>query len=289
VSVPVPEFWKLLGASRLLSAQQVQQLAAELNQKAATDPANSKPLAQWLVSAKKISRYQRWFSRGAAGSILFRDYKVHERVERGRLAGCFRAVHTATGHPVLLHFLMGAAAGDVTLWTATSQHALALARVVSPHVQRVFEPAEAQLYKFVVCEDLRGSTLDEKLTAGRLPPAEACRIARLVAIGLASVHEARQVYGDVRPINVWLDAAISRRHPLVVVPLRAPLTRRATGGQSPGARGRFPAGARRGAVARSADRHLRSGCTLRCSPTRTICRWWCTAKLTRTPVKRSSR
>jgi serine/threonine-protein kinase len=52
---------------------------------------------------------------------------------------------------------------------------------------------------------LRGSTLDERLASGRFPPHEACRIARLAAMGLAQIHQGGRVHGDVRPANVLLE------------------------------------------------------------------------------------
>src|SRR5205085_2502107 len=130
-----------------------------------------------LMDHRAVSKYQATvLLAGRAGPFFYGDYKVYERVEKGRLAGCFRAVHNATKHPVLLRFLTGPVLTDPRLWAAASASTLAAGQIMSPYVQRYFEPVDLQKFKFIVSEDVRGTTLDEKVVTGRMPPAEASRI-----------------------------------------------------------------------------------------------------------------
>jgi eukaryotic-like serine/threonine-protein kinase len=211
VSVSIPDFWRLLAESRLLASQQVQQLAGEFGKvKQAAEP-TAKTLAQWLLSRNVLSRYQALILlAGRSGPFYYGDYKVYDRVEKGRLAGCFRAVHAATGHPVLLKFLTGPVVTQPQLWTAAASQVVAAARIVSPYVQRFFEPVDLQSFKFAVSEDLRGNPLDELLARGRVPPTEACRMARQAALGLAQMHVAGRVHGELRPAN-WLLQAVANQ------------------------------------------------------------------------------
>src|SRR5262249_53605012 len=126
-------------------------------------------------------------------------------VEQGPAAGCFRALHAATGHPVLLRFLTGSVSSDPQLWSHAAESVIAASGIVSPHVQRYFEAVDLQQFKFVVSEELRGSTLDLLSSRGRQPPAEACRIGRLAALGLAQLHASGRVLGDLRPANLLLE------------------------------------------------------------------------------------
>ena len=207
VRVSIADFWRLLGESRLLAPEQVSQLAAEFGQlKGAAAGASAKTLAEWLVARNVLSRYQTTILlAGRAGPFHYGDYKVYDRVDSGRLAGQFRAVHAPTGHPVLLQFLTGPVITDSQVWAIAANETLAAVSIASPHLQRFFEPVDLQSFKFLVSEDLRGETLDQRLAAGRFPPAEAARIARLAATGLAQMHQCGRVHGAIRPANVLLE------------------------------------------------------------------------------------
>ena len=208
MSLTVVEFWKLVKESRLLDGQFCQQLSSEFSQvKGANEQMNARTLAEWLVGRNVLSRYQTTILlAGRAGPFHYGDYTVYDRVDKGRLAGQFRAVHGGTGHPVLLQFLTGPMVSDVSLWAVAAHDALAAAAIVSPHVMRVFEPVDLGSFKFLVTEDLRGSTVDERLAVGRFPASEACRIARLAAIGLAQMHQYGRAHGDLRPANILLES-----------------------------------------------------------------------------------
>ena len=208
MSVSIGDFWRLLAESRLLTHEQCRQLAEDFAQvKGAAAQASARTLGEWLVARNVLSKYQATILlAGRAGPFLYGEYKVYDRVEKGQLAGQFRAVHAPTGHPVLLRFLTGPEIADQARWARSASDALAACGIVSPHVQRWFEPVDLQSFKFLVSEDLRGNTLDERLALGRFPPAEACRIARLAAIGLATMHACGRVHGDVRPPRVMLES-----------------------------------------------------------------------------------
>lgn len=207
MSIPLADFWKLLKESRLLSPPQCDQLAADFSTvKGAGDQASSRTLAEWLVSRNVLSRYQTTILlAGRAGPFYYGEYKVYDRVDKGRFAGWFRAVHAPTGHPVMLEFLTGTVTQDQRAWAIAANQALAATQIVSPHLQRLHEPVDLKAFKFLVREDARGSTIEERLAVGRFPPAEACRIARLAALALASLHQAGRVHGDVRPGSMLLE------------------------------------------------------------------------------------
>jgi eukaryotic-like serine/threonine-protein kinase len=239
VTVSIADFWKLLGQSRLLPLQQVQQLAADYSQGKAADPANGKAAAEWLVARQAVTRYQAAILlAGKSGPFFFGDYRINERIEKGRLGGAFRAVHVPTGHGVLLQFLTGPVSKEPALWAAASREILAASQIVSPQVQRIFEPVDLGTFKFVVGEDLRGTSLEERLTTGRLPPAEACRIARLAALGLTQIHDGGRVHADIRPANVLLEAIPNQpgNAKLLVEANRQPLPIDFTQSAEPGSR-----------------------------------------------------
>lgn len=220
----VPEFWQLVEQSRLLVGDQCRQLDQEFHAtNGATDHASPRALAEWLVSRNIFSRYQvTVLLAGRPGPFVYGDYKIYDRVESGRLAHEFRAVHAAAGHPVLLRFLTGPVVQDAALWAAAATEAHVACSLSHPNLQRFFELVDLGSFKFLVEEDLHGETLSDRLAAGRLPPQEACRIARQIALGLAALHVTGRAHGDVRPANVWLESP-TPHHPAEVKLLRDPL------------------------------------------------------------------
>lgn len=197
------DFWVLVVQSRLLTHEHCDQLAATLAREAPTAATDPHQIAKWLVAQKLLSRYQATILLGGRpGPFFYGEYKVYDRVDKGRLTGWFRAVHATTNHPVLLKFLTGEAAQDVTAWTRMLH---ALPTLVHPHVVRGYEGVDLGAYKFLVMEDLRGKALAEPLAGGeRLPVPQACLIARQAAAGLVGLEQHGRVHGDLRPKNVWL-------------------------------------------------------------------------------------
>ena len=208
-----PHFLAAAGRQPALGPRAVPALAADFAQvkgaaSQATAQSSAKALAEWLVSRNVLSKYQATILlAGRAGPFQYGEYKVYDRVDKGRLAGLFRAVHGPTGHPVLLHVRQRARLDrSESMGGRGGEYLGSLARSSRRTSQRWFEPVDAQVYKFVVSEDLRGVTVEERMTGKRFPPAEACRIARQAALGLAQLHQAGRIHGDVRPANLLLES-----------------------------------------------------------------------------------
>ena len=166
----------------------------------ATDHTSPHALGEWLVSRNIFSRYQvTVLLAGRPGPFVYGDYKIYDRVEAGRLANEFRAVHAGVGHPVLLRFLAGPVVQDQRLWMSAATEAQIACCVSHPNLQRFFELVDLGSFKFLVEEDLHGETLAERLSVGRLPSQEACRVARMLAQGMAALW-AQAARGFVPPV-----------------------------------------------------------------------------------------
>ncbi len=206
MAVTFEEFFQLLGKSRLLRPNQLEHLKSRLpgdhNQE------DAKPLARRLVMDRVITRYQATVLLGGrSGPFLYGDYQVFDRIRGGRLSGMFKAVHTPTGHPVLLKFASGDVAQDARQWELADRYVRAQTQAVHAQLQRVCELADLTKYRFLVLENLSGQSLQNALENGKrpVPTDEACRLTRLVAMGLTYLHQHGHVYGDVRPRNLWLE------------------------------------------------------------------------------------
>lgn len=206
-TISIQDFWQLAIQAQLMSPQHCQALQQQFSQIKGAMNGNGATLAEWLISQRQISRFHaKVLLSGQPGPFMFGDYRVYDRIESGRLAGMFRAVHNQTNHPVLLQFLSGPSAQDPQRLALAAKRASISNSIHHPHVARCYHFCDQQAYKFLVVEDLHGKSLDELLAEkGPLPPSEACRVVRQAALGLMRLEELKIVHGEMRPSNLWVN------------------------------------------------------------------------------------
>jgi hypothetical protein len=236
MALGVPDFWKLLVESRLLSAEQVEPLRGAFDQMPGAARAGSAlALSEWLVSQHVISRYQATvLLAGRAGPFVYGDYSVYDRVEGGPAPGIFRAVHVPSGHAVCLYFLTGPATQGPFSLAAIAQLVAAGRRISSPHVLACHELVDLGRFRFIATADLPARTLAGELGSGPMVAAEACRLARQLAMALQAIHQQGHIHGELWPGNVFLDAAGNVK--LLFVPLWRDMLAGPTGPSSDAAR-----------------------------------------------------
>ncbi len=209
MSMTIAQFWKLVAESQLMSADDVSKLSAEFNRLHAQPTPTVDQLVKWLVGSK-ITPYQaKVLLSGRAGPFNYGDYQIFDRVEGGRGAMLFRAVHRATMHRVCLFFLSGPQAQDPQFISTLNQQTLAAnaSSQGQTHLARCYHLVDDGAYKFIVLEDLASKRLDRQLsTQGALSTVEACRIVRQIAAGLAALHMSGEAHGRVCPANIALDS-----------------------------------------------------------------------------------
>lgn len=127
-------------------------------------------------------------------------YDVQALLATGGTARVWRALERATGEVVALKQLLPGADPD-----ALAREAEALSRVASPYVVRL----RAVLLEgtVLVLDHAPGGTLARVLARREaLTPGEVVTVAVPLALGLAAVHAAGLVHGDVSPAHVLLTA-----------------------------------------------------------------------------------
>ena len=134
----------------------------------------------------------------------------------GLLAGKFRLTHRLAGGSTGSVYL----ARDVrldrdvavkTLVSATrlsglNSEAWAMARVMHPAVAQIYGVELWRSRPFLVVEFLPGGNLADRLRDGPVPAPEAADVAAALAEGLAALHRAGHVHGDVKPSNIGFTA-----------------------------------------------------------------------------------
>lgn len=210
MSFPVESFWRLVVEAQLLTLEECHvHHAAWVQSGPKGDDAQA--LAEYLVASNVISKYQASILlAGRPGPFVYGDYRIYERIESGRLAGIFRALHVPTMHRVCLQFLTGEQAATPETVGYLAQRAAVVSRTSAsfPHLLRCYHLVDLGAFKFFVLEDLLGKRIERILQqGGAMKPGEACRVTRQAALGLARLHGMQIAHGDVRPQNIWVDSS----------------------------------------------------------------------------------
>ncbi len=207
MAITITEFWKLAIESQLISADDAAKLARTF---ASAQPGVTavEELARFLVGTKLTPYQAKILLAGRPGPFVYGDYVIYERIETGRMAGIFRALHRSTGHRVCLMFLAGNATQDPAVMTRLTQKVAGVGRasVGHPHLMRCYHLVDTGSFKFIVLEDIEGKRVERQLsTGGPMGVSEACRIVRQAALGLSRMHSMGQIHDAIRPAHLWIE------------------------------------------------------------------------------------
>jgi serine/threonine-protein kinase len=150
------------------------------------------------------------------GATVADRFVIVGRLGAGSMGTVYRARQEAVGRDVAVKILRTDRALDTVAKARFGREARAMSLLSSPHTVTVFDfgeipaprtdelaPAEASLY--LAMELLLGESLGARLKRrGRLPPAEAVKVAREVLLSLAEAHDKGIIHRDLKPDNIFL-------------------------------------------------------------------------------------
>lgn len=171
---------------------------------------------RWLVSTGYVTEYQAGLlakGHGEPDVYFLNQYRIMDRLGRGRMAGVYRAVH-ALGQTVAIKVLPPSHAKNPQMLGRFQREARLAMRLKHPNVVRSFQVGEAGGLSYLVMEHLEGETLEDVLARRkRLPPAEAVRVIHQALLGLQHIHEQGMVHRDLKPANLMLMPAPEKGAP----------------------------------------------------------------------------
>ncbi len=196
--------------SKLMSANEMQAMRTRWLAEA-KDAAHVPAFLKWLVAKNYLTEYQAgMLSRGHADDFFLGEYKILERIGRGRMAGVYKAVHPS-GQVVAIKVLPPSRAKNGQTLARFQREARLSVKLKNPYVVRAFQVGEARGVHYLVMEYLEGETLDEVLQRRkRLPPGEAVRLIHQALLGLQHIHEQGMVHRDLKPANLMLSPTPAR-------------------------------------------------------------------------------
>ncbi|WP_437679308.1 protein kinase domain-containing protein [Sorangium sp. So ce131] len=148
------------------------------------------------------------------GALVCGKYRLLRRIGEGAMGVVWAAHNEATSREVALKLLVRP---DPELRVRLLQEARACGAVRHRNIVDIYDADETEGGDpFLVMPLLSGETLSSYLKRKRrLEPAEAARIARDIARGLAAAHERGIIHRDLKPSNVFLHTEPGESHYVV--------------------------------------------------------------------------
>jgi serine/threonine protein kinase len=133
-------------------------------------------------------------------------YLLERELGRGGMATVYLAQDLKHGRPVAIKVLRSDLAGAADEAAQRFQQEIRVnARLDHPHILTLIDSGEAAGLRYYVMPYVAGESLRLRLhREGRLPPAEAVRIAIQVALALDHAHQQGVVHRDIKPENILL-------------------------------------------------------------------------------------
>ncbi|HWS35613.1 MAG TPA: serine/threonine-protein kinase [Actinoplanes sp.] len=137
-----------------------------------------------------------------AGVRIGNRYLLRQRVGAGGMGEVWLAVDEVLGRTVAVKVMLAAVAGDPDFAKRFEAEATSMARINHPAVASIHDFGRDQGTLYLVMEFVDGESLAQRLSRGRLAPAETMRLIEQAAAGLQAVHDQGLVHRDIKPANL---------------------------------------------------------------------------------------
>jgi WD40 repeat protein/serine/threonine protein kinase len=138
-------------------------------------------------------------------------YRVLKVLGIGGMGIVFEAEDPQLQRRVALKVMKPALAASDSARQRFLREARAMAALSHDHIVTIHQVGEDRFMPFMAMQLLHGETLQQRLRReGRLPAAEAVRVGREIAAGLAAAHGRGLIHRDIKSANIFLEAGSGR-------------------------------------------------------------------------------
>ena len=139
-------------------------------------------------------------------AALGEQFQLGALLGQGGFAAVFRAHDPFLERDVAIKVLDPSLAVDAALEEQFLHEARTIAAAEHPHIVPLYSAESTGRLLYLVMRLLPGQSLVDRIAEGKLPTAEAARIALECARALAAAHAVGVVHRDIKPGNILLDA-----------------------------------------------------------------------------------
>lgn len=160
---------------------------------------------RWTHGSAPLGSAQRKSELFVPGSIIGGLYLVEELIGKGGMGAVYRARHQSVGRTcavkVLYRHLI-----DEENWKRFQIEAKSLSSLNHPCFVQVYDLAlHENEQPYYVMDYLSGTTLEEILKGGPIPPADALKLFLELAEGLGFAHSQGVIHRDLKPANIFIE------------------------------------------------------------------------------------
>jgi tetratricopeptide (TPR) repeat protein len=168
--------------------------------------------------------------RPADGERRLGSYVLVRELGRGANGVVYEARREGLPRRFALKVLLSAKFSDPETVERFKQEAFLASRIDEPGIVSVYDVGRHGNHYFLAMDFVAGETLDRRIKrAGPVPPREAARLVRDMALIMQSAHDQGIVHRDLKPANVILEAGTARPR-ITDFGLARDLTREDSGG-----------------------------------------------------------
>jgi serine/threonine protein kinase len=142
--------------------------------------------------------------------ILGNEYEIIRLLGQGGFARVYKARDLRLDRIVAIKVIRPEVIDTELYWESFRKEGIALAQLRHPAIVPIYDIRERNGLIYYIMPFVEGTTLEERMARGRLPPYESRRILSELANALGAAHRAKMVHLDIKPANVFLEGDLGK-------------------------------------------------------------------------------